>query len=94
MISGLVEKLQLRKVSWKPGVEADEHQVKHFRQEYFISGTVYFPLYHAERHLMADCSTTNDEDVEFDQLVKVVAASSLHCKGRYPKSAFANTKHS
>lgn len=37
---------------------------------------------------MADRSTTNDEDVEFDHLVKVVAASSLHCKGRFPKSAW------
>lgn len=51
---------------------------------------MYFPLYHAERHLMADCSTIHDGDVELDHLVKVVAASSFHCKRRFLKSPWLN----
>lgn len=39
---------------------------------------------------MADCSTISDVDVEFDHLVKVVSASSLHCKRRFPKSPWLN----
>ncbi|XP_006740808.1 histamine H4 receptor [Leptonychotes weddellii] len=43
-----------------------------------------------ERHFMADCSIISDVDVKFDHLVKVVAARSLHCKGRFPKSPWLN----
>lgn len=51
---------------------------------------MYLLLYHAERHLTSGCFTISDVNVEFDHLVQVVTARSLHCKGRFPRSPWLN----
>lgn len=51
---------------------------------------MYSPLCHAERHLVADRSPTSNVGVDFDHLVKAVAARSRHCKGHFPESPWLN----